>query len=125
MFEVGFTELLLIFVLGLVVLGPRKLPQVAAQIGRWVGRARTLARQFREQLEEEASLEQSAARRAAPASPDIGTPPPAATAAAPPTEDLDTRHNPGADRDPTLDEPVLSTIPPPREPDDRANERGT
>jgi sec-independent protein translocase protein TatB len=54
MFEVGFTELLLIFAIALVVLGPQKLPKLAQQVGRWVGRARAMARQFREQLEEEA-----------------------------------------------------------------------
>lgn len=58
MFEVGFTELLLIFALSLLVLGPQKLPKLAQQVGRWVGRARAMARQFRDQLEEEAhSLE--------------------------------------------------------------------
>ncbi|MBX5460214.1 MAG: twin-arginine translocase subunit TatB [Steroidobacteraceae bacterium] len=56
MFEVGFTELLLIFVLGLIVLGPERLPRVASQIGRWIGRARSMARQFREQLEEEVNV---------------------------------------------------------------------
>lgn len=117
MFEVGFTELLLIFVLGLIVLGPQKLPQVASQIGRWVGRARTLARQFREQLEEEASLDQSTVRRAGPTTPDAAAPPAAATpaaSAAPSTATL-----------PSGDEPVLSTIPLPRDADDRGNERGT
>src|ERR1044071_5400524 len=54
MFEVGFTELLLIFALALLVLGPEKLPKLAQQVGRWVGRARAMARQFRDQLEEEA-----------------------------------------------------------------------
>ncbi|HEV7608006.1 MAG TPA: Sec-independent protein translocase protein TatB [Steroidobacteraceae bacterium] len=54
MFEVGFTELLVIFALSLVVLGPEKLPKLAQQVGRWVGRARAMARQFRDQLEEEA-----------------------------------------------------------------------
>jgi Tat protein translocase TatB subunit len=54
MFEVGFTELLLIFALALLVLGPQKLPKLAQQVGRWVGRARAMARQFRDQLEEEA-----------------------------------------------------------------------
>jgi sec-independent protein translocase protein TatB len=54
MFEVGFSELLLIFALALVVLGPEKLPKLAQQVGRWVGRARAMARQFRDQLEEEA-----------------------------------------------------------------------
>jgi sec-independent protein translocase protein TatB len=54
MFEVGFTELLLISALALLVLGPQKLPKLAQQIGRWVGRARAMARQFKDQLEEEA-----------------------------------------------------------------------
>lgn len=54
MFEVGFTELLLISALALLVLGPQKLPKLAQQVGRWMGRARAMARQFREQLEEEA-----------------------------------------------------------------------
>jgi len=54
MFEVGWSEYLVIFGLALVVLGPEKLPKLAASIGRWVGRARTMARQFRDQLESEA-----------------------------------------------------------------------
>ena len=56
MMEVGFSEILLISVLALIVLGPEKLPKVAAEIGRWVGKARSMARQFREQLEDEAAL---------------------------------------------------------------------
>ena len=58
MFDIGFSEVLLIFVIALVVLGPEKLPRVASQVGRWIGRARAMARQFREQLEEEVNLEQ-------------------------------------------------------------------
>jgi sec-independent protein translocase protein TatB len=56
MFEVGFTELLVIFVLALVVLGPEKLPRLAQQVGRWIGRARAMAKQFREQLEDEVNI---------------------------------------------------------------------
>lgn len=68
MFEVGFTELLLIFALALVVLGPEKLPRVASQVGRWIGRARSMARQFREQLEDETILEETTPKkRPAPA----------------------------------------------------------
>lgn len=70
MFDIGFSEVLVIFVLALVVLGPEKLPKVAAQVGRWIGRARGMARQFREQLEEEVNLEE--VRRAQSAR----TPPP-------------------------------------------------
>ena len=53
MFEVGFSEIVLIFALALLVLGPPRLPKLAADIGRWVGRARAMARQFRAQLEQE------------------------------------------------------------------------
>jgi sec-independent protein translocase protein TatB len=53
MFEVGFTEIILILGIALVVLGPEKLPKVAADIGRWVGRARAMARQLKTQLDEE------------------------------------------------------------------------
>lgn len=53
MFDVGFSELVLIFVLGLLILGPERLPRVAAQLGRWVGKARHMATQLRRQLEHE------------------------------------------------------------------------
>ena len=54
MFDIGFSEILVIVGLALVVLGPTRLPQVARTLGRWAGRARAMARQFREQLENEA-----------------------------------------------------------------------
>jgi sec-independent protein translocase protein TatB len=53
MFEVGFSEILLIFAIALLVLGPEKLPKLAADLGRWAGRARAMARQLRTQLEQE------------------------------------------------------------------------
>ncbi len=53
MFDVGFAEIVLLFGLGLIILGPEKLPRVAAQLGRWVGRARRTASQLRYQLERE------------------------------------------------------------------------
>jgi Tat protein translocase TatB subunit len=82
MFEGRFPELLIIFVVALVVLGPHKLPQVAALIGRWLGNARAMARQFRDQLEEEAQNMQRPVvdpTRPAPPAPPV-TPPPAAAA---------------------------------------------
>ena len=53
MFEVGFTEILLICAIALLVLGPARLPKLAADVGRWAGRARSMARQLRTQLEQE------------------------------------------------------------------------
>jgi len=58
MFEVGFSELLLISVIALIVLGPERLPKLVSQVGRWVGKARSMARTFREQLESEVNLEE-------------------------------------------------------------------
>lgn len=60
MFSIDFPEIVIIFGVALVVLGPKKLPGAAAQIGRWVGRARAMARQFREQLEQEVGSVESA-----------------------------------------------------------------
>jgi sec-independent protein translocase protein TatB len=52
-FDFSMSEVGIIFVVALVVLGPKKLPPLVQQIGRWVGRARHMARQFRDQLEQE------------------------------------------------------------------------
>jgi sec-independent protein translocase protein TatB len=60
MFDVGFSEIVLILGLALLVLGPEKLPGLAAKIGRWTGRARSMARQLRAQLEQEVTLEELA-----------------------------------------------------------------
>jgi len=58
MFETGVSELILVFVIGLLILGPERLPRVAAQIGRWVAKARRAANQLRYQLEREVALEE-------------------------------------------------------------------
>lgn len=72
MFEIGFWELALIFALGLVVLGPEKLPKVAAQLGRYAGQARRMARTLTAQIRDELEAEERriTAREARPATPD-------------------------------------------------------
>jgi sec-independent protein translocase protein TatB len=87
----GFSEILVFFILGLVVLGPKKLPGVAVQVGRWLGRARAMARQFREQLEQEVNsvnLEAPPARRPGAAAPP-NSEPAAPTSQAPPAPPVD------------------------------------
>lgn len=55
----GFSspEFLLIVVLALVVLGPKRLPEIANKIGGWVGQARRMTRIMRRQLEEELNVD--------------------------------------------------------------------
>jgi sec-independent protein translocase protein TatB len=86
MFEVGFTEIILIFGIALLVLGPARLPKLAADLGRWAGRARSMARQLRNQLEQETHFDPLADTRPAAAaqSNTIHTPAPNAAPAVSP-----------------------------------------
>jgi sec-independent protein translocase protein TatB len=81
MFEVGFTEIVLILGIALLVLGPERLPKLAADVGRWAGRARSMARQLKTQLEQEANYDplRDTPKPTHPESPSP-TPPPAASA---------------------------------------------
>ena len=36
MFDIGFQELIIIFVVALLVFGPEKLPEIAKTLGKWV-----------------------------------------------------------------------------------------
>lgn len=61
MFDIGYSELLLIAVVALVVIGPKDLPNVMRTVGNWVGRARGMARHFRSGIDtmmREAELEE-------------------------------------------------------------------
>lgn len=61
MFDIGYTELLVIAIVALVVIGPKDLPRVMRTVGQWVGRARGMARHFRSGIDtmmREAELEE-------------------------------------------------------------------
>jgi sec-independent protein translocase protein TatB len=47
MFDVAPTELLLLAVVALLVIGPKDLPKAMRVVGHWVGRAKGMARHFR------------------------------------------------------------------------------
>ncbi|HET8696095.1 MAG TPA: Sec-independent protein translocase protein TatB [Gammaproteobacteria bacterium] len=94
MFETGFGELVLLFVIGLLVLGPQRLPKVAAEIGKWVGRARRTASELRRQLEREIELSEIAK-----SSPPPQTPPTTDTEPTPLPPDpfsAEAQHGPGS-----------------------------
>ncbi|EKT4523835.1 twin-arginine translocase subunit TatB [Pseudomonas putida] len=56
MFEVGFTELLLVGIVALLVLGPERLPVAARTVGRGLGQARRAMQALRAQVEREIDL---------------------------------------------------------------------
>ena len=53
MFDIGFWELIILFGIGLIVLGPERLPKVAMQVGNWAGQARRMARTLTSQMRAE------------------------------------------------------------------------
>ncbi len=58
MFDIGFTELLLIAVVALIVLGPERLPKAARLAGLWVRRARAQWASVKAELEHEVAAEE-------------------------------------------------------------------
>ena len=52
MFDFSWSELALIGVVALVVIGPKDLPRVMRTVGLWVGKARAIAREFQSSLDQ-------------------------------------------------------------------------
>jgi sec-independent protein translocase protein TatB len=53
MFDVGFQEIMLIFVILLIVVGPERLPKLARTLGLWIGKARTIVSSVKSEVERE------------------------------------------------------------------------
>ncbi|WP_372879168.1 Sec-independent protein translocase protein TatB [Spongiibacter marinus] len=58
MFDIGFAELLLIAVLGLLVLGPERLPTAVRTISLWLGRLRRSFTSIRQEIEREVGADE-------------------------------------------------------------------
>lgn len=63
MFDIGFSELVLIGLLALVVLGPKRLPEVARAAGHWAGRLRRFIDDVKREVDREVRDEDLAALR--------------------------------------------------------------
>lgn len=59
MFEVGFSELLMVGLVALLVVGPERLPTLARVAGFWIGKARNTAATIKAELRQEFELEES------------------------------------------------------------------
>jgi Tat protein translocase TatB subunit len=89
MFGIGMTELMVIFVIGLVVLGPKKLPELARTLGKSLAEFRRASNDLRREFMSATDDAQIAPPALAPRNTPPATPPappaPAASVAAPPT----------------------------------------
>lgn len=54
MLDVGWSELLLIAIVALIVVGPKELPGLFRTVGRYTGKARGMAREFQRSMEQAA-----------------------------------------------------------------------
>ncbi|USD65216.1 Sec-independent protein translocase protein TatB [Vibrio sp. SCSIO 43136] len=58
MFDIGFWELILISVVGLVVLGPERLPVAIRNVSRFVGAAKSMANNVKDELSHELKVQE-------------------------------------------------------------------
>ncbi len=77
MFGIGMTELMVIFVIGLLVLGPKRLPELARSLGRTLAEFRRASTDLREEfldVRDEARLDPPAPKPAPDPSATAGEP---------------------------------------------------
>jgi sec-independent protein translocase protein TatB len=75
MFDFSWSELLVIALVALVVIGPKDLPRVLRTAGKWAGKARTVANEFRSSIDQmirESELEEMRKEVEKVATTDIG-----------------------------------------------------
>jgi len=58
MFDIGFFELLLIGIVGLVVIGPKRLPETIRFVGLWVGRIKRSLGAAKREFEQEFGVDE-------------------------------------------------------------------
>ncbi|MDH5511671.1 MAG: Sec-independent protein translocase protein TatB [Gammaproteobacteria bacterium] len=63
MFDIGFSELVAVSLIALIVLGPKRLPEVARTAGRWIGQLRRFMTDVKQDLDREIHSEDLAELR--------------------------------------------------------------
>jgi sec-independent protein translocase protein TatB len=103
MFDFAWSEIAVIAVVALVVIGPKDLPKVLRTVGTWVGKARAIAREFQSSLDQmirEAELEEVRKQVEQAAKVDM-------------SEAIERTIDPAGDVKRTLAEPASELAPPP------------
>jgi sec-independent protein translocase protein TatB len=54
MFDIGWTEILIVMGIAIIVVGPKELPKVLRTVGKWRGKASAYARDFQRSIEDAA-----------------------------------------------------------------------
>lgn len=58
MFDIGFPELILIAIVGLLVIGPERLPEALRTLGLWIGRMRRSFTNVKAEIEKEIGMDE-------------------------------------------------------------------
>jgi sec-independent protein translocase protein TatB len=103
----SFSQDIILFILGLLLFGPKKLPVLARQIGKWMGEFRRASNEFKMQMEEELRVSEQADRQTKIA---------AMEAAAPATPALPVADGDPEDMHQRLPEPAIEDAEPKTEP---------
>src|SRR3984957_18748918 len=87
----SFSQDILLFILGLLLFGPKKLPVLARQVGKWMAEFRRASNEFKMQMDEELRLSEQAERQKKIAEMEAAAPPaPALSSGATDPEDMHT-----------------------------------
>ena len=84
--SIGMPELIIIFVIALIIFGPRKLPELGRSLGKSLAEFKKASNELRNTLEEEIRVEEQKDKEKA------ATPPPASTVASSSTVAHDVAH---------------------------------
>jgi sec-independent protein translocase protein TatA len=88
--SIGMPELIIIFIIALIVFGPRKLPELGRSLGRGIAEFKKASNDFQRTLEEEIRLEEH--RPTAAPKPAVPSEVPASPTVSPPPEPVSARN---------------------------------